>query len=582
MTTQPNINSVFLVSGGGKGITAQCVIALAARFGSTFVLLGRSSIAEPEPVWAAVCDDEAALKQAAIQAAMAEGQRPKPAEIQRAVNGVLSKREIEGTLKAVAQAGGKVRYLSVDVTDRTVLIAALNGIRERVTGIIHGAGVLADKSIEHKSEADFEKVYAVKVVGLQNLLECVAPEQLQHLILFSSVAGFYGNVGQADYALANEILNKTAHLVRRAHPRCHVLAVDWGPWDGGMVSPELKRVLVERGIDVIPIDVGTKLLADELAAGNLPTGNLPAGAHSAPQIVVGGPMVAPAPEPDGELRTYRIHRRLTLDANPFLHDHVIGGRAVLPTVCAVAWMVNACEQRYPGYTFFSVDDYRALKGIVFDDSLADDHMLELKETSKSRDELVFEALIRSETADGKPRFHYSARVTLRRALPEAPVFEAFDLQERAPVDGEAFYGDNTLFHGPSFRGVDRVLNVDEGGLTMRCLSPEVSVEMQGQFPVQTCNPYLTDVQLQSLLIWAKRFKGVGGLPLRIRGGQQFRRAKFGEVTYATLEVVSSSERSLVADVTVHDADGLVYSRVTGAEITLSARLNALFEQNWLA
>jgi NAD(P)-dependent dehydrogenase (short-subunit alcohol dehydrogenase family) len=571
LTTQPDTNSVFLVSGGGKGITAQCVIKLAERFGSTFILLGRSSIAEPEPAWAAGCDDEAALKRAAIRAAQTAGRRMTPVQIRRAVRAVLSRREIEGTLDAVARAGGTARYLSVDVTDGDALNAALDGIRERVTGIIHGAGVLADKLIENKTGADFEKVYAVKVGGLQNLLARVPPGQLQHLILFSSVAGFYGNVGQADYALANEILNKMAHLVRRDHPACHVLAIDWGPWDGGMVTPALKRMLAKRGIDVIPIEVGTSLLADELANG----------AGRAPQIVVGGPMVAPAPEPDAELRAYHIHRRLTLAANPFLRDHVIGGRAVLPTVCAVAWMVNACEQCYPGYTFFSVDDYRALKGIVFDASLAADYVLELKEAVKTRDELVFEALIRSQTADGKPRFHYSARVTLRRALPAAPVFTAFDLREREPVSGSALYAANTRFHGPSFRGVDRVLNIGPQGLTMRCVPPRVPIETQGQFPVQTFNPYLTDVQLQSLLIWAKHFKQVGGLPLRIRRGEQFRVAHFGETMYATLEVTSSTERSLVADVIVHDAEGLVYSHVTGAEITLSARLNTLFRENRL-
>ena len=571
MTTQPNTHSVFLASGGGKGITAQCVIKLAERYGSTFILLGRSSINEPEPAWAAGCDDEAALKKFAIQAVMARGERPSPKHIQRAVDAVLSRREIEGTVQAIEAAGGRARYLSVDVTDGPALQSALTGVRASVTGIIHGAGVLADKLIENKTEADFEKVYAVKVGGLQNLFDCIAPNQLEHLILFSSVAGFYGNVGQADYALANEILNKTAHLVKRAHPACHVLAVDWGPWDGGMVTPELKKLLAERDIDVIPIDVGTVLLADELADGSA----------RAPQIVVGGPMVAPVPEPDGNLRTQRLHRALTLDANPFLRDHVIGGRAVLPTVCAVAWMVNACEQLYPGYTFFSADAYKALKGIVFDDLLAADYVLELKEAVKSHDELVFEALIRSETADGKPRFHYSARVALVRRLPEAPVFAVFDLRETQPIPGGVLYDGNTLFHGPSFRGVERVLNIGPHGLTMRCVLPNVSVGMQGQFPVQTFNPYLTDVQLQSLLIWAMHTKQVVGLPLRIQRGEQFRPARFAEVVYTTLAVQSCTDLSLVADVTVHDAQGLVYSRVTGAEITLSARLNALFQQNRL-
>jgi len=567
--------SCTLVSGGGRGITAQCVIKLAERYGGTYVLLGRSSIEGTEPVWAAGVDDEAILKQRAIEAAMARGECPTPVQVQREIDRIRSKREIESTLRAVEQAGGHAEYISVDVTDGAALSAAVkdvtNRLEVRITGILHGAGVLADKRIEHKTGNDFERVYGTKVTGLQNLLACVPADQLKYLILFSSVAGFYGNVGQADYALANEILNKTAHLVAQRNPACRAIAIDWSPWDGGMVTPELKRLFAERDIDVIPIEAGTALLADELAAG----------ASHTPQIVVGTPLVAPASEPEGALRTHYLRRTLSLDANPFLRDHVIGGQAVLPTVCAVAWMVNACEQLYPGYTFFSADEYKAFKGIVFNETLADAYTLELNETAKTREELVFEGLIRSQTPEGKPRYHYKTRITLLRQLPEAPVFTAFDLDETEAIPGDPLYAEKVLFHGPSFRGVERVFNIGPHGLTLRCLLPEIRRETQGQFPVQTFNPYLTDVQLQSLLIWAARFKQSPGLPLRIQRGEQFRPAQFGEPVYATMTVQSSNDASLVADVTVHNAQGLVYSRVTGAEITLSPRLNQLFQQNQL-
>ena len=92
---------------------------------------------------------------------------------------------------------------------------------------------------------------------------------------------------------------------------------------------------------------------------------------------------------------------------------------------------------------------------------------------------------------------------------------------------------------------------------------------------------MTDVQLQSLLIWAKKMRGVVGLPLRIQKGEQFRQVQFGETLYATLTVHSINDHSLVADVVVHNADGDLCSRVTGAGITLSARLLGLFEQNEL-
>jgi len=597
---QVDRESVFLVTGGGRGITAQCAVRLAERYGGTYLLLGRSALAAQEPAWAAGYADEAALKQRAIAALRADGAKPRPADVQRAVNRVLAQREIAGTLRAIESAGGAARYLSADVSDPAALRAALQSTPEgaRVTGILHGAGVLADRLIEQKTADDFERVYGTKVRGLQALLACIPPEQLRYLVLFSSVAGFYGNVGQADYALANEVLNKLAHRLQREYPACHVVAIDWGPWDGGMVTPELKRVFAERHVALIPVDVGAALLADELAR-----------EPGVAQLVVGGELAAPAYEPDPALRVHRIRRRLTLAANPFLHDHVIGGHAVLPTVCAIAWMANACEGLYPGYTFSCVDDYRALKGIVFDETLAGEYVLDLNETAKSSEMLCFDAMISSES-DGKPRFHYKAQITLRRGADgrsesagervngaanteyRIPNYESRDADDESKIQnlkpkiqnlaGEVLYRDGTLFHGPSFRGVAEVLEMPGRGLTMRCCLPGVPVEGQGQFPVQSFNPYLADAQLQSMLIWSKQMRGVVGLPLRIQKGEQFRAVHFGETTYATLTVQSAGEHSLVADVEVRDGQGVLCSRVTGAEITLSERLNGLFARNCLS
>ncbi len=579
---KPTADSLFLVSGGAKGITAQCVIEVAQRYQSAFILMGRSPVpAGPEPDWSMGVTDEKTLKQRAMEYLKATRERPTPKRVRRMVKSVRSQREITETLRAIEDAGGHAVYASADVTDaaavregvkaaRRQLTANNGGTPPQITGLIHGAGVIADKPIEQKTEADFDLVTLVKVDGLKNLLACVSPGDLEHLLLFSSIAGFYGNVGQADYALANEILNKIAHQFKRRHPGCRVLAFDWGPWDGGMVTPVLKRLLARRDIEVIPIETGRAIFADAVASDNGET-----------QRVIGNALARPARTPDAVLRTHRVRRRLTLDANPFLRDHVIGGHAVLPTVCAVAWVVNAAEQLYPGYTFFRAENYKALKGIVFDETLADAHVLELEETAKSPEEIVFAALIRSQTTDGKPRFHYRVEVTLRKERPAPPRQADIDVSATHRIDGAVLYEEAILFHGPSFQGVDQVLNMSSDSLTMQCVVPEVSVETQGQFPVQTFNPYLTDVTLQSLLVWAYQTHGYGGLPLSIRKGEQYRPLAFGETLYATLTVQSSSRRHLVADVTVHGVAGQVYSRVTGAEITLSPRLNRLFAQNQL-
>ncbi|MBN1248540.1 MAG: SDR family NAD(P)-dependent oxidoreductase [Anaerolineae bacterium] len=621
----PMPETVFLVSGGAKGITAACVIALAKRFHSRFILVGRSHFdGSVDPTWAQGLSDDAALMQAAMAALKADGEEPNPRRLQKMVRDVQSQREIQETLDAVTAGGGLAIYAQADVTDAAGLRAAVAEAAAKlgpITGVVHGAGVLADKLVKDQALADFERVVSVKVDGLRNLLTSVPLDQLSFLVLFSSVAGFYGNVGQAGYAVANEILNKVAHWARRQAPHCRVLAVDWGPWDGGMVTPALRRQLEARDIDVIPVDAGTALLADLVEGRDI-------GTRAAATQVVVGKAIRPLPSAvagNGSSGARRIRRKLSVAANPFLRDHVIGGNAVLPTVCAVSWMVNACEQLVPGYRYLRVDDYRALKGIVFDDGLADHYVLELKpqpleasDAGGRPDRVAIDALILSEaagtphrSAGGLPRYHYRTTVTLaadiaadRRAVDampnQAPVLApqrfagnmsiyggAAFADAGGVVDGAQLYGTDgstsqrVLFHGPSFQGIDAILSMDEGGLTMRSCLPPLFWETQGQFPVQSFNPYVVDVQLQSLLVWSYYHLGYGGLPLRIGWGLQLRPLSFGAVTYTQMKVRTCTARSLVADVGIYDASGKLCMEVGEAEITLSERLNALFAQNQL-
>lgn len=565
-------SGVWLVSGGAKGVTAQCVIRLARQYQSKFILLGRSALTGAEPDWALGIADDAELKRRIMTALTASGEKATPANIQKEFNALQSRRTIEGTLNAITEAGGQAIYCNADVTDSAELAKQLEVLTRQtgaITAILHGAGNLADKRIEQKSERDFETVYSAKVDGLANLLACVSPSQLDTLVLFSSAAGFYGNPGQSDYALANEILNKIAHSIQRTYPQCHVVSLNWGPWDGGMVTPALRAMFAERHIDIIPIDSGAQMLVDELERRN----------SAAVQVLIGSAMNVPASgfDPLTPLATYRIQRALSLAANPFLKDHMIGEHAVLPTVCALAWMGNTAEQLYPGYKFFRAENYRVFKGIVFDGTLADAYTVEVKEADKGLEgQILLDVLISSQTPQGKPRYHYGVRLRLLDQLPAVPHYANADLNLTDGEPGAPLYTNGTLFHGPSFQGVRRILNYSPQRLTLECEMPNVSDAAQGQFAVQSFNPFLADVQFQSMVIWARRFYNAGSLPLRAQAGTYYGSPYAGAPFYVSLEVRSHSESGLVADIIAHDSDGKIYTRVDGAEVTISEQLNRLF------
>ncbi|MGL5063225.1 MAG: SDR family NAD(P)-dependent oxidoreductase [Microcoleus sp.] len=559
-------SSVFLVTGGARGITAQCTIALAQYFPCKWILVGRTKLDETEPEWTKNCSDESELKKHIVHQLLEQGAKPAPKDIERSYKAIAARREIRQTLTTLEQLGREAEYLSVDVTDAIALQQEVTPLIDRmgaITGIIHGAGNIADKLIEKKTLQDFENVYAPKVKGLANLLHCVPLHQLNYLILFSSVSGFYGNVGQTDYAIANEILNKSAYLAKQLHPQCHVLAIDWWPIEGGMVTPEVTKVLALHNFEVMPIESATAILINELAAAN----------NQTLQMVTGSPLPSPVVELNSPLRQHRIHRHLTLEANPFLHDHKIGGYPVLPFTCAMSWIANTCEQLYPGYKFFSFTNFQVLKGIAFDRTLANEYILDIQEIAKSQTHgIELDAKIWSTNPDGKIRYHFRGRSHLLRQLPDAPIYESMNLTSDGVITGsrEDFYKEDniSLFHGTMFQGVERILNVTSQKITTQCLVKTIAKQEQGQFQIGAINPYIADVAAHSNWVVIQHYYGCGCLPSQTKKLEKFADIEFDRRFYVSTEIISKTESETVFNLIAHDGQGKICLRATGSRATI--------------
>lgn len=571
--TQLNSSSVVLVSGGGRGITAQCIIYLAHQYQCKFILLGRSSLLETEPEWSVSCTDESQLKKRIMQNLIAQNEKPTPIKVQKIYKQLCQSREIRQTLADIEQGGGQAEYLSVDITDYSALQSALTPAIDKwgeITGIIHGAGTLADKLIENKTESDFETVYSVKIEGLKSLLNSVKITQLNFIGLFSSFVSFYGNVGQSDYALANEILNKYAYCLQQQYPECHVVSFAWGPWDGGMVTAQLKQIFEKQNIQVIPQRVGAEILAEELTQNQV----------KSPQVLVmSKPITLTSKVITSQKHSYRLYRRLTLDSNPFVYDHVIGGKAVLPAVCALAWMTNICEQFYPGYHFLSCHNYKVLKGIVFDETVANLYCLDLTEIEKSDEKIELEALIWSETAKGIPLYHYRGVINIAKESNHLPALTCPPTPANKSSLNLDVYRDGILFHKSRFRGIDNIIEISDKTLTALCLSPEISPEEQGQFFIQSFNPYTADLFFQCLLVWVHQTYSSGSLPLKLAGLKQFFTLPFKQEFFIKISIEKQSDTKVVANGIAYDNQGKIYLEATGMQVTASARLNQLFLDN---
>ncbi len=252
--------SVVLATGGAKGITAKTVVTLAKETKATFILLGRSAKPQDEePSNTNQILNEQELRAAIIQSMRLNGSKPAHQDVERELKRILGERDIRATLQGVAAAGGRAEYVQCDVLDEAALEAVVRKTAAAHGGIdalIHGAGIIEDASIAKKSELSFDNVLNTKVLPLMTLARLLDPNRLKLCMIFSSVAGFYGNIGQCDYAAANEITNRIARRLQGIWPG-KVVAMNWGPWRGaGMVTPEVARQFEERGIGMVSIEGG--------------------------------------------------------------------------------------------------------------------------------------------------------------------------------------------------------------------------------------------------------------------------------------------------------------------------------------
>jgi enediyne polyketide synthase len=301
-------DDLLLVTGGGKGIAAECALSLARATGARLALLGRSQPA---------------------------------ADAELAVN-----------LERLAAAGIRFRYLAADVTKEKAVRAAVGEIETTlgpVTALLHGAGTNVPRLLSSLEETAFLRTLAPKVRGARNLLGAVDPGRLRLLVTFGSIIARTGMRGEADYAVANDWLARLTERWQADHPHCRCLAVEWSVWSGVGMGQRLGRVdaLLQQGITPIPPDEGVRLLHSLLRQ-----------RRSSVSVVVtgrfGDPPTLKAERPELPMlrflerpRVYYPGVELVADAelsaatDPYLDDHVFRGNRLLPAVLGLEAMAQA-------------------------------------------------------------------------------------------------------------------------------------------------------------------------------------------------------------------------------------------------
>ena len=121
-----------------------------------------------------------------------------------------------------------VVHSSVELLELTNerLVSRCSGLP--LNGIFHLAGVKSQEIVTEKSAGSLSASLSPKVEGSQKLLALAKQQGCDFMVLFSSISGLIGGIGQFEYAAANAYMDG---LSTQTEGETSVISVAWDRWE---------------------------------------------------------------------------------------------------------------------------------------------------------------------------------------------------------------------------------------------------------------------------------------------------------------------------------------------------------------
>lgn len=433
---------------------------------------------------------------------------------------------------------GSVLPLAADVCNSAEMRLALSEIDTRfgsLTGVLHGAGLIADGPVLAKSEAQIARVLAPKVTGLRVLEELFPDGKLELMVLFSSSSTVTRPAGQVDYVAANEYLN--AWAAHRQGGKTSVIAIDWGVW------------------------ADTGMAADAMAARQ--TGTAPSERRPCAQPLLqdtgfdgfGNPV---------------FFSHLDASSDWLLQEHrTKTGIALIPGTGYIEWAAEALAA-LDLVAPFEINDLYFLRPLGVDIATPRDVVVQL-----SAQDAGYDLAVHSSLPDGGYALNCEATVTLRSGASTPDALNLTEIRNRCPQIVTAKTGETLqspqealLAFGPRWRVLEQMaMGTDEGLARLRL--PQAAATDQCLL-----HPGLMDLATGWAISLVPDYDGTAlWVPLAYRSIRVFAPLTAEIHSHMRLNAGASNDNASF-DITLTDTDGTVLVEIEGFQMT---RLAAGFD-----
>ena len=588
----PAENSVILVFGGARGITAECLKHVKSTK-CNFILVGRSYDTDYPSEFDKYDTFEEVKKALIIK--YSGTNKITPSELNSKCRGILRQKEINANISSLSSGECNVEYMSADVTDLQELKMVIETVYaryKRIDGVIHAAGLLKDKLFLDQSTDSFELVYKTKVTILEALTKFIDINKLSLIIFFSSVAGRFGNAGQSDYAAANETITRFSYYAKYLNSNLSVNSIHWGPWDTtGMASEAVKEKFRKQGIIPIPVNIGI-LTFEKIFNGYFNDVELISGegpwigyeTHSSEDKLKSNNDQYPLSpfiqssiinEPTGAVHyIFELNKLEHL----FLSDHKIDSNLVLPATAAMELMAELVQNAWPDWIVTEISSLRVLKGIAIDDGITSKSFKVRGIPSTHADAYQFPVSVSIEDIKTK-QIYYKATVKLSSTFTKSE-YQNLDVnQVTFNLESNLLYKDY-LFHGPLFQLIENSSEPDETGISSIVKSSNITTWFASSSPSQSWifDPGLLDTGPQLAIVWARLVHNTTPLPNQFESVIRYRKPHPSEKFVAVLEIKNFDGINITYDVAYYDVNGDLVFKMTGSQGTCNTSLNRLSAQ----
>lgn len=529
----------ILVTGGAKGITAECVLALARTTGAKLALVGSSPIANDE---------------------------------------------VANTLARFKDAGLICRYYCCNITDSCATVDLVRTVATDlgpIAAVVHGAGLNKARRIEQVSLENAVAEVSPKLLGAYNLFQALAAAPPRLFVAFTSIIGVTGMPGNAWYAFSNESLDLMLRRFGHDYPQTDVLSIAYSVWgEVGMgVRMGSTENLGRMGIGAIPTAEGVRRFLHLFACD-----------PRAKQVVVaarlGGldtwsPVPLPSPtglrfveqvrycEPGVELL---VRNRLTLDQDLYVKDHVYRGSYLFPTVFGLEAMAQVTayvtgEEQPP---IVRIEDISLQRPVVVEPTEGSEIELyaEVMETDAQGERRV-KVGIRTEQTDFIADCFAAILVLGKQkdgTLAAPKLGEVLDINPKTDLYG------GLLFQGPLFQKINSIFEISQDKSVFQSYSKLPAELSSESFATKVAtrlllgDPFFRDVLLQSMQLTIPQDIC---LPVHIEKIELFCNPSSDYGSRVVTALLQQREgRDYIGEVIATNEQGYVVERLTGYRLRI--------------